>query len=135
MRKNGEIMSCPVFFECTEKKGTLSLITGSETELLNCMGNKFEVLDPSKAEGAGEKHLPEVKIDGRLVTVQVGSVSHPMTEEHSIEWIYLETKEGCQLKKLNANQAPSAQFSLSPNDEPVAAYAYCNMHGFWKTEF
>lgn len=27
-----------------------------------------------------------------------------------------------------------AEFVLSEGDEAVAAYAYCNLHGFWKAE-
>lgn len=127
-------MNCPAFFACKEKTGILSLITGDKTEILNYFGDKLEELDPSKAEGAGEKHLPSVKINGSSITVNVGSVPHPMTEEHSIGWVYLETKQGGQIKFLNPNAEPIAEFVLSPEDAPIAAYAYCNLHGFWKTE-
>lgn len=126
-------MGCPVFYECNDKKGILGLIQGSKEDLANCLGEHFTELDASKAEGAGEKHLPEVSVNGSLVTVTVGSVEHPMTDEHSINWIYLETKQGSQLKKLSPGKAPRAEFALSPEDTPVAAYAYCNLHGFWKT--
>lgn len=127
-------MGCPVFFECKDKKGVLGLINGSKEELAACIGSQFQELDASKSEGAGEKHLPSVSVEGNLITVMVGSVAHPMTEEHSINWIYLETKEGSQLKKLTPDQEPKAQFALAPGDKPVAAYAYCNLHGFWKTD-
>lgn len=127
-------MSCPVFYECTEKKGILGLIEGCKEELSACLGSDFKELDPSKSEGAGEKHLPCVSVDGSTVTVQVGSVLHPMTEEHSIGWIYLETKEGGQLKFLSPNHEPKVEFVLASRDQAVAAYAYCNLHGFWKAE-
>lgn len=127
-------MGCPVFFACKEKKGVLGLITGNKEALQECIGSDFEELDATKAEGAGEKHLPQVSVDGNIVTVKVGSVAHPMTEEHSIEWVYLETREGSQLKKLSADKEPVAVFALAEQDSAVAAYAYCNLHGFWKTE-
>lgn len=127
-------MSCPIFFSCTDKKGILQLVQGSKEELKSCMGDCFEELDPAKAEGAGEKHIPIVDISGNLVTVTIGSVAHPMTEEHGIDWIYLETTEGGQLKKLNPGREPKVQFSLTGEDKPIAAYAYCNLHGFWKTD-
>ena len=127
-------MGCPVFFECKDKKGILGMIQGSKEELKKCLGEHFAELDASKAEGAGEKHLPHVERNGNLVTVSVGSVAHPMTEEHSINWIYLETEQGSQLKKLSPDKEPRAEFALAPEDKPVAAYAYCNLHGFWRTE-
>ena len=68
------------------------------------------------------------------VTVKVGSVAHPMLEEHSIRWIALETKEGMQRKRLAPGAEPKASFALTEGDEPVAAYEYCNLHGLWKAE-
>ncbi len=127
-------MGCPIFFECKDKNGILGLITGSKEKLSECIGSKFEELDAAKAEGASEKHLPQAEVNSNLVTVTVGSVAHPMTEEHGIDWIYLETSQGSQLKKLKPGSEPQAQFALAPDDKPIAAYAYCNLHGFWKTE-
>ena len=57
-----------------------------------------------------------------------------MTVEHLISWIYLETKQGGQRKVLAAGDAPQAVFALTADDAPVAAYAYCNLHGLWKAE-
>lgn len=127
-------MGSHTFFECKDMPGILEVITGSGEELAKCIGSNFTELDASKSEGAGEKHLPCVTVDGSLVTVSVGSIAHPMSEEHSIGWIYLETTEGSQLKKLSPTGRPQAVFALAPDDRPVAAYAYCNLHGFWKTD-
>ena len=76
------------------------LVAGQKSEGEYCPGKDCVLLDSRKAEGAGEKHLPEVTCDGKRIKVQVGSVLHPMTEEHSIEWIYLETQKGGQFRKL-----------------------------------
>ncbi|MEG1663101.1 MAG: desulfoferrodoxin family protein, partial [Clostridia bacterium] len=65
------------------------------------------------------------------ITVTVGSVLHPMLENHHIEWIYLETVKGGQ-RKICVD-SPSANFALAPDDMAVAAYAYCNLHGLWRT--
>lgn len=127
-------MNSPSFFIDKDKKGTLCTITGDKDEILARIREHFEELDPSKADGAGEKHLPSVSTEGTIVTVRVGSIPHPMTEEHSIGWIYLETLHGEQIKFLCPDQEPMAQFAITADDKPVAAYAYCNLHGFWKTE-
>lgn len=94
----------------------------------------MEEMIPNTTDGALEKHVPVVEVNGRDVTVTVGSVAHPMLEEHRIQWIALETKEGAQRKELHPGQAPCASFALSEGDEVIAAYEYCNLHGFWKSE-
>jgi len=65
--------------------------------------------------------------------VTVGSVLHPMAEEHFIGWVYLETDKGIQKKYLEIGKEPSVKFALK-DEKPVAAYAWCNLHGLWKTE-
>ena len=81
-------------------------------------------------DAAREKHVPVVTVEGNTVSVTVGSVEHPMTEEHYITWIYLETEKGGQRKALKPGEAPSATFTLI-DDEPVGVYEYCNLHGLW----
>ena len=97
-------------------------------------GGDLEELIPNTSDGAGEKHVPVIEIDGSKVTVKVGEVEHPMLEAHSIQWIALETKQGMQRKPLAPGQAPQAVFALADGDEAVAAYEYCNLHGLWKAE-
>ena len=122
----------PVFIK--KEKEILFLVAGKEENLGGCTSQGFSVLDSSTAEGAGEKHLPVVEVEGDKITVSVGSVFHPMSEEHSIEWVYLETKKGGQFVKLSPDGQPVAEFVLAKGDDAVAAYAYCNLHGFWKTD-
>ena len=97
-----------------------------------CCGRKMEELIPGTSDGAAEKHVPVIKQDGNKVVVDIGSVEHPMVEAHYIEWIVLETEKGTQSKKLNPGEAPKAEFVLADDDKVVAAYEYCNLHGFWK---
>ena len=112
----------------------LYLISGSKDNLGGCKCEGFTLLDSSTAEGAGEKHLPVVEREGNKITVKVGSVFHPMTQEHSIGWIFLETKKGGAFIRLKPDAQPVGEFVLADGDEAVAAYAYCNLHGFWKTD-
>lgn len=101
---------------------------------VTCCGDQMQELIPGAVEAAVEKHLPVISVEGSAVTVKVGSVAHPMAAEHYIEWIILETKQGSQRKTLAPGAAPEAKFALADGDEAVAAYAYCNLHGLWKTE-
>lgn len=97
-----------------------------------CCGSKMRELVPGAVDAAVEKHVPAVSVDGNSVMVTIGEVIHPMTEAHYIQWIAIETKAGSQMKELKPSQEPKAQFLLADNDELVAAYAYCNLHGLWK---
>ena len=128
-------MNHPTFFIGTDKTDILHVITGEKSHIASRLSEHFQELSPTGTEdGAKEKHLPTVTVSGSTVSVEVGSIPHPMAQEHSIEWIYLETKQGSQIKFLSPDQPPRAMFSLTGGDQPVAAYAYCNLHGFWRTE-
>lgn len=82
-------------------------------------------------DAAQEKHVPVVTVAGDTVIVDVGSVAHPMTDEHSIKFIILKTTHGYQFKKLDSTAAPKAEFKLAAGEKAVAAYEYCNLHGLW----
>ena len=97
-----------------------------------CCGQKMTELVPGTSDGAHEKHVPVVSIDGDRVIVEVGSVEHPMLEAHYIQWIAIETTRGSQRVKLEYTDKPRAEFRLVDGEEFEAAYEYCNLHGLWK---
>lgn len=99
-----------------------------------CCGQKMTEIVPGTSDGAVEKHVPVVTVSGNEILVQVGSVEHPMVEEHYIEWIVIQTEKGSQKVRLSAGDEPKAKFLLVDNDRLVSAYAYCNLHGLWKAE-
>ena len=121
------------FYLCEHCKNLIGMVAHKGVPLV-CCGSKMKALEPNTTDAAGEKHLPVVKVEGREIKVTVGSVSHPMTEEHFIQWIYLETKSGGQRKNLSPDSAPEVSFSLTEDDEAISVYAYCNLHGLWKTD-
>ena len=120
------------FYICEKCGNTVGMIHASGVPLV-CCGQKMTALEAGTVEASREKHIPVVEVSGNNVKVIVGSVLHPMTEEHSIEWVYLETDKGGQRKALKPGEAPVAVFSLK-DEKPLAAYAYCNLHGLWKAE-
>ena len=99
-----------------------------------CCGEKMQRLEPNTTDAAQEKHVTVIVQEGQKVTVSVGSVAHPMLEEHFIQWIALQTKQGNQRKELKPGAAPQACFMICDDDAVVAAYAYCNLHGLWKKQ-
>lgn len=124
---------CETKFYICEKCGNIIGKIHSSGAPIVCCGQKMTKLEPGVVEASHEKHIPVVEVNGNEVKVSVGSVIHPMTEEHSISWVYLETNRGGQRKCLAPGQDPVVSFTLN-DEKPVAVYAYCNLHGLWKTE-
>lgn len=91
-------------------------------------------LVPNTTDAAQEKHVPVVSIQDNLVTVNVGSVSHPMEEKHHIAWIYLQTSQGGHRKCPPVDSKPEVTFALTEGEEAIAVFAYCNLHGLWKAQ-
>lgn len=120
------------FLRCNHCGNIVTMIEDRGVPIM-CCGEAMEEVKANVTDAATEKHVPVVETEGHKVHVQVGSVTHPMTEEHLIQWIYLETEHGGQLKKLTAADEPKAVFCLG-EDKAVAVYEYCNLHGLWKKE-
>lgn len=97
-----------------------------------CCGQEMTQIVPGTTDASLEKHVPVYRVENNVVTVQVGSIEHPMLPEHFIEWISLETKFGNQRKCLKPGEKPEVSFALVEGDEVIAVYEYCNLHGLWK---
>ena len=120
------------FYVCKHCGNMAGLINDKGVPLI-CCGEKMTELVPNTVEASAEKHLPVVNVSGDKLSVQIGSAPHPMENEHHIVFAYVETEHGGQRKCLKAGEEPKLSFSFV-NDKPVAVYAYCNLHGIWKTE-
>ena len=101
---------------------------------LACCGQDMELLKANSTDAAGEKHVPVVEVAGNKVTVKVGSVEHPMTEKHLIQFVVLLTEKTVQRVDLTATDKPVAEFAVAEGDKAIAAYEYCNLHGLWVAE-
>lgn len=98
---------------------------------LVCCGQPMEMLAEKTADQGMEKHVPVIeKIDGGY-KVKVGSVPHPMEENHYIEWIELIVGEKVYREYLKPGVEPEAVFMVEA--ENVTAREYCNVHGLWQT--
>ncbi len=120
------------FYICEHCGNLVGTIQNSGVPMM-CCGQKMTELIPGTAEASLEKHVPVVTVENNTVKVDIGSVAHPMAEEHHIAWVYLETENGGQRKTLRVGDVPIVRFLLAEGDTPVAVYAYCNLHGLWKT--
>lgn len=119
------------FFKC-DNNGIVIPVTKCYTNESNVCN--AQEISPNTVEADPTKHTPVVNVSERTVTVNVGSVVHPMTEEHSITTVFLETQNGGQFRYLPHDSQPVVQFELVKDDKAIAAYAYCNLHGLWKAD-
>lgn len=121
------------FYKC-ETCGNITVKLVDSKVPVMCCGKPMAELIPGTSDGAAEKHVPVATVEGNKVSVQVGSVEHPMVEEHFITFVVLETCKGFQLKNLSPSEKPVAEFVLAEGECPKAVYEYCNLHGLWKAE-
>jgi len=119
------------YFICEHCGNIISMVKDTGVPVM-CCGQKMTELVPGTTDASQEKHVPVYKVEGGKVEVTVGAAEHPMTEEHFIEWVTLQTKQGSQRKVLKPGEAPKVTFALTEGDEVVAVYAYCNLHSLWK---
>ena len=121
------------FYICKHCGNIVTKLTSANVPL-KCCGENMQLLEAGVTDAAVEKHVPAVTVEGSLVKVSVGSVAHPMTAEHYIPWVVLETERGASIQWLNPEDAPEAVFALSEGQTPKAVYADCNLHGLWKAD-
>jgi len=131
MKEEGVTMAKQRFFICRHCGNIIAYVKESGVKVV-CCGEPMQELIPGTTDASLEKHVPVITVEGNIVTVTVGSAIHPMTDEHYIEWISLETEQGNQRKELKPGETPTAVFALADGDRPVAAYEHCNLHGLWK---
>ena len=120
------------FYKCDICGKIVAVVKATDVDTV-CCGQPMRELVPGTTDGATEKHVPVYTVEGDTVKVKVGSVEHPMTDAHQIEWIAIETESGNQRKELKPGDKPEATFALVPRDKVKRVYEYCNLHGLWKT--
>ena len=120
------------FYICEHCGNIIGMIKDAGVPLM-CCGRKMTHLEANTVDASKEKHVPAIKVVGNAVKVEIGTAEHPMSEEHSIQWVYMLTDRGGQRKTLRPGEEPKVVFSLR-DEKPLAIFAYCNLHGLWKTE-
>jgi superoxide reductase len=117
-------------YKCELCGNMVEVLHGGQGTLV-CCGQDMTLLKENTVDAAVEKHVPVVeKIDGGY-KVSVGSVAHPMEEEHFIEWIELIAGDTAYRQFLSPGSAPEAVFKVDANE--VTAREFCNLHGLWKS--
>ena len=119
------------FYKCNHCGNVVIKVVDSNVPVV-CCGEEMSELIPNTVDASGEKHVPVVtRIDEKTIKVNVGSVAHPMLEEHYIAFVYVETENGGIM--VNLKDKPEAIVYVG-EEKVLAVYEYCNLHGLWKTE-
>ena len=118
------------FFKCNVCGQVITKAKCSGLQV-SCCGKPMQELIPGTVDASIEKHVPVYEIDGNVLTVKVGSVTHPMLQEHYIAFIAVQTDKNVLIKKLTPQDAPEASFALLEGEKVIEVYEYCNLHGLW----
>lgn len=113
--------------------GNLLLATIASGITPYCCGDKMTLLKANVDETNGEKHLPVVEpVGGNSLRIKIGSELHPMTKDHSIRFVCVQTNLGIIIRYLSDEEIPDV--TIRCNGKPKAVYAYCNKHGLWRKD-
>ena len=116
-------------YKCSVCGNVVEVIHAGGGELV-CCGQPMQKITENTTDAAVEKHVPTLEKKNGGWQVNVGSVDHPMTAEHYIEWIELLVGDNVYRAFLKPGDKPAAFFAV--NADAVTARAYCNLHGLWK---
>ncbi|OGD66641.1 desulfoferrodoxin [Candidatus Berkelbacteria bacterium RIFCSPHIGHO2_12_FULL_36_9] len=115
-------------YKCATCGNIVEVVTVGGGELV-CCGQPMERQDANTVDAAQEKHVPIITKSSNGYLVKVGSVPHPMIDEHYIEWIELIADNVSYKIFLKPGDKPQAEFCLKA--KKIIARAYCNLHGLW----
>ena len=118
------------FFKCLDCGNVIVKLVDKNADI-SCCGKEMVELVANSVDAATEKHVPVVNTQKNLVKVSVGSVLHPMTEEHLISFIVVQTNLGVKIANLSSQDKPEATFALQKDEKVLKFYEYCNLHGLW----
>jgi len=103
--------------------------------ILECCGEAMTEMVENTKDAAKEKHIPVVEITEEGMKVTVGSVKHPMTPEHWIQWIEVIGENEICRKHLNPGEEPVAVFNCGKNcGKAPKVREFCNLHGLWAVQ-
>lgn len=118
-------------FRCSVCGNVVEVLHVGGAELV-CCGQPMDLQEEKTQDEGSEKHVPVIEKTEKGVKVKVGSVAHPMEEQHFIEWIEIIVDGNFYARKfLEAGQAPQAEFDYMGDGE-IKAREYCTVHGLWK---
>ncbi len=118
-------------YKCNICGNIVEVLHAGAGELV-CCGQPMELLTENTVDAAREKHVPVIEKTGEGFRVTVGSILHPMQDDHYIEWIELIADGQVYRQDLKPGDAPEATFCIRA--QSVKAREHCNLHGHWMAQ-
>lgn len=118
-------------YKCNVCGNIIEVLHSGDGELV-CCNEPMMLLLENTEDAALEKHVPVIEKTEKGVKVSVGSVLHPMEEEHYIEWIQIIADGKSYRKFLKPGDGPIAEFKITADN--ITAREYCNLHLLWKSD-
>lgn len=112
--------------------GIIAEVLNSGAGSLVCCNHDMRLLKENTTDASVEKHVPVIETTPNGVKVSVGSLPHPMLEEHYIQWIEIIADDKIYREYLKQGEKPEALFNIEAKN--IVAREYCNLHGLWKSE-
>jgi len=130
-------------YKCSVCGNIIEVLHAGVGELV-CCGQPMNLLNEKTIDVGNEKHVPVIEKTANGFKVKIGSIPHPMEQEHYIEWVELIADSVVYRKHLKPGDAPEAEFCIKAqeitareteqSEERVPkAREYCNIHGLWKS--
>lgn len=119
-----------IFYRCS-LCGNLICMVDDSGVIPSCCNEQMEPVTANTVDATVEKHIPVIQQNGNKILISVGSTPHPMTQNHLIEWVALQTNHGTYTRCLLPNHTPEVCFWIHSDECPIRAYAWCNLHGLW----
>lgn len=120
-------------------------ICGNIVEIVNqgagelvCCGQPMTLLHeqtPSdEMDNSFEKHVPVVTFEGEKKVIRVGTIPHPMQEEHYIMFIEAISPDKKYIKRKYLKPLDKPELELKCISDNIRARELCNIHGLWRSK-
>lgn len=119
------------FYRCNVCNSVVEVVEDGGHSLA-CCNQPMELLKARLSGEGQEYHIPEIRHHNGLLYVHVGAKMHPQSEGHHISFITFVTKQTIRRSNLRNDGPATAVFTDKDHGD---VYAYCNVHGLWKTSF
>lgn len=117
-------------YKCMKCGNIVEMLHEGAGQLI-CCNEPMKVMAENTVDAAKEKHVPVIEKTEDGFVIKVGSVAHPMEEQHYIEWIEIIADGQTYREFLKPGAKPEATFCIKA--DTITAREYCNLHGLWKT--
>jgi len=119
-------------YKCKHCGNIVEAVHTGAGELVCCGEPMQQATENTQEEVATEKHIPVVEKNGDVLKITIGSVEHPMDEDHYIEWIEVISGPTVHRRYLKPGDEPKTNFICRQGQFTVRAH--CNLHGLWSTK-